>query len=407
MIDENSLSCEDIEILEELIDKKISFVKNISKKLEISEKSLFYHIKKINSNLLSKEGNKIELYNDKLLYLKNFKLLEIEEELRKLKKPSKRLRKQIIIVKIIFSNEVINLTKMMSFLSTSRNTLKSDIREIFAENNINEFDYYQSDNKLEYIRKRIRNYNDIRRDLLNKYIYYFINGTDDMYTKYIVNSMNESLKIYNKNYLNMIITHMIEEQYSELRYSDYSKLIVMIILMISNKKGSIKKRGLEIRENYLKYEKNVAHQLKKIEDEEEVFFTAKEKNEIIRFISKSRIGIVDSGSIEYQVSDTLVEYYTEENTIENVLFIKDVGEEDFENVLIKVTERYKIKNHMIMSFLEYSKVKIFGNISCAIFVTESDSLYDVVSIDTIKILINLKNYENDIQALKVIKKIQG
>ncbi len=407
MIDENSLSCEDIEILEELIDKKISFVKNISKKLEISEKSLFYHIKKINSNLLSKEGNKIELYNDKLLYLKNFKLIEIEEELRKLKKPSKRLRKQIIIVKIIFSNEVINLTKMMSFLSTSRNTLKSDIREIFAENNINEFDYYQSDNKLEYIRKRIRNYNDIRRDLLNKYIYYFINGTDDMYTKYIVNSMNESLKIYNKNYLNMIITHMIEEQYSELRYSDYSKLIVMIILMISNKKGSIKKRGLEIRENYLKYEKNVAHQLKKIEDEEEVFFTAKEKNEIIRFISKSRIGIVDSGSIEYQVSDTLVEYYTEENTIENVLFIKDVGEEDFENVLIKVTERYKIKNHMIMSFLEYSKVKIFGNISCAIFVTESDSLYDVVSIDTIKILINLKNYENDIQALKVIKKIQG
>ncbi len=407
MIDENSLSCEDIEILEELIDKKISFVKNISKKLEISEKSLFYHIKKINSNLLSKEGNKIELYNDKLLYLKNFKLIEIEEELRKLKKPSKRLRKQIIIVKIIFSNEVINLTKMMSFLSTSRNTLKSDIREIFAENNINEFDYYQSDNKLEYIRKRIRNYNDIRRDLLNKYIYYFINGTDDMYTKYIVNSMNESLKIYNKNYLNMIITHMIEEQYSELRYSDYSKLIVMIILMISNKKGSIKKRGLEIRENYLKYEKNVAHQLKKIEDEEEVFFTAKEKNEIIRFISKSRIGIVDSGSIEYQVSDTLVEYYTEENTIENVLFIKDVGEEDFENVLIKVTERYKIKNHMIMSFLEYSKVKIFGNISCAIFVTESDSLYDVVSIDTIKILINLKNYENDIQALEVIKKIQG
>ena len=189
MIDENSLSCEDIEILEELIDKKISFVKNISKKLEISEKSLFYHIKKINSNLLSKEGNKIELYNDKLLYLKNLKLLEIEEELRKLKKPSKRLRKQIIIVKIIFSNEVINLTKMMSFLSTSRNTLKSDIREIFAENNINEFDYYQSDNKLEYIRKRIRNYNDIRRDLLNKYIYYFINGTDDMYTKYIVNSM--------------------------------------------------------------------------------------------------------------------------------------------------------------------------------------------------------------------------
>ena len=295
----------------------------------------------------------------------------------------------------------------MSFLSTSRNTLKSDIREIFAENNINEFDYYQSNNKLEYIRKRIRNYNDIRRDLLNKYIYYFINGTDDMYTKYIVNSMNESLKIYNKNYLNMIITHMIEEQYSELRYSDYSKLIVMIILMISNKKGSIKKRGLEIRENYLKYEKNVAHQLKKIEDEEEVFFTAKEKNEIIRFISKSRIGIVDSGSIEYQVSDTLVEYYTEENTIENVLFIKDVGEEDFENVLIKVTERYKIKNHMIMSFLEYSKVKIFGNISCAIFVTESDSLYDVVSIDTIKILINLKNYENDIQALEVIKKIQG
>ena len=407
MIDENSLSCEDIEILEELIDKKISFVKNISKKLEISEKSLFYHIKKINSNLLSKEGNKIELYNDKLLYLKNFKLIEIEEELRKLKKPSKRLRKQIIIVKIIFSNEVINLTKMMSFLSTSRNTLKSDIREIFAENNINEFDYYQSNNKLEYIRKRIRNYNDIRRDLLNKYIYYFINGTDDMYTKYIVNSMNESLKIYNKNYLNMIITHMIEEQYSELRYSDYSKLIVMIILMISNKKGSIKKRGLEIRENYLKYEKNVAHQLKKIEDEEEVFFTAKEKNEIIRFISKSRIGIVDSGSIEYQVSDTLVEYYTEENTIENVLFIKDVGEEDFENVLIKVTERYKIKNHMIMSFLEYSKVKIFGNISCAIFVTESDSLYDVVSIDTIKILINLKNYENDIQALEIIKKIQG
>ena len=228
-----------------------------------------------------------------------------------------------------------------------------------------------------------------------------------MYTKYIVNSMNESLKIYNKNYLNMIITHMIEEQYSELRYSDYSKLIVMIILMISNKKGSIKKRGLEIRENYLKYEKNVAHQLKKIEDEEEVFFTAKEKNEIIRFISKSRIGIVDSGSIEYQVSDTLVEYYTEENTIENVLFIKDVGEEDFENVLIKVTERYKIKNHMIMSFLEYSKVKIFGNISCAIFVTESDSLCDAVSIDTIKILINLKNYENDIQALEVIKKIQG
>ena len=407
MIDKNSLSCEDVEILEELIDKKVSFIKNISKKLEISEKSLFYHIKKINSNLLSKEGNKIELYNDELLYLKNFKLLEIEEELRKLKKPSKRLRKQIIIVKLIFSNEVINLTKMMSFLSTSRNTLKSDIREIFAENNINEFDYYQSNNKLEYIRKRIRNYNDIRRDLLNKYIYYFINGTDDMYTKYIVNSMNESLKIYNKNYLNMIITHMIEEQYSELRYSDYSKLIVMIILMISNKKGSIKKRGLEIRENYLKYEKNVAHQLKKIEDEEEVFFTAKEKNEIIRFISKSRIGIVDSGSIEYQVSDTLVEYYTEENTIENVLFIKDVGEEDFENVLIKVTERYKIKNHMIMSFLEYSKVKIFGNINCAIFITESDSLYDVVSIDTIKILINLKNYENDIQALEVIKKIQG
>ena len=228
-----------------------------------------------------------------------------------------------------------------------------------------------------------------------------------MYIRRIVNLLNEELKIFHKSYLNMAVRHTLEETYNKLSYYDYNKLMTKIVLMISSKKGKEKRRGLEIRESHLMDETNVAHQLKKIEKKEEVFFTSREKNEIMRFISKANIGLVDSGSAEYQVSDDLIDYNTRKDTLNNVLFIKDAGDKDFENILLRIMQKYNIKNFNVMSFLEYFNSKIFGNIDCIIFITENDDFNDIGKNSAVKILINLKNYENDIQALEVIKKIKG
>ena len=60
---------------------------------------------------------------------------------------------------------------------------------------------------------------------MEKYIFSYINGTEDMYIRRIVNLLNEELKIFHKSYLNMAVRHTIEETYNELRYYDYNKLM--------------------------------------------------------------------------------------------------------------------------------------------------------------------------------------
>ena len=102
-----------------------------------------------------------------------------------------------------------------------------------------------------------------------------------------------------------------------------------------------------------------------------------------------------------------IDYNTGKDTLNNVLFIRDVRDKDFENILLKIMQKYNIKNFNVMSFLEYFNSKIFGNIDCIIFITENDDFNDIGKNSAVKILINLKNYENDIQALEVIKKIKG
>ena len=149
------------------------------------------------------------------------------------------------------------------------------------------------------------------------------------------------------------------------------------------------------------------NKIKKIKKKEEVFFTSREKNEIMRFISKANIGLVDSGSAEYQVLDVLIVFIFGLEILNNVLFISDVRDKDFENILLKIMQKYNINIFNFMSFLEYFNSKIFGNIDCIIFITENDDFNDIGKNSAVKILINLKNYENDIQALEVIKKIKG
>lgn len=404
---ESSMSYEDVKIIEELIERKIILTERLIRKIGISKESLLYRIQKINSSLLHNEDDKIEIYDDKFLYLRIEETSKLTQETQKIKRTSKELRKETILIQLLFTDEILNLNELTSFFSVVRNTVKSDVDEVFADNNINKFDYEQSNSKIQYINKKIPDHKKIKEKLVEKYIFSYINGTEDMYIRRIVNLLNEELKIFHKSYLNMAIRHTLEETYNELSYYDYNKLMTKIVLMISSKKGKEKRRGLEIRESHLMDEINVAHQLKKIEKKEEVFFTSKEKNEIMRFISKANIGLVDSGSAEYQVSDDLIDYNTRKDTLNNVLFIKDVGDKDFENILLRIMQKYNIKNFNVMSFLEYFNSKIFGNIDCIIFITENDDFNDIGKNSAVKILINLKNYENDIQALEVIKKIKG
>ena len=88
------------------------------------------------------------------------------------------------------TDEILNLNELTSYFSVVRNTVKSDVDEVFADININKFDYGKCKSKIQYINKKITENKKIKEKLMEKYIFSYINWTEDMYIRRIVNLLN-------------------------------------------------------------------------------------------------------------------------------------------------------------------------------------------------------------------------